>query len=266
VTTLGIVASLMAASLRSELQYRANFVVRVLYGLIFQLTGFAFIGVVLGRFGEIGGWGVGDVAFLYGLRLLVHALRGLVFGNVDHVENLVRDGGFDRIMVRPLAPLLQVMAARIPISDTGNLLGGLGLFLAANALAGVAWTPPALLYLGLAIVGGGLVEAAIELACATLAFRLLSAQAFYVLLNDLNNTLGNYPFTIYGGVVRWALTFVLPIAFIAYLPATVLLGRTDELSVHPALAYAAPVIGVLLFMLAYWFWQHELRAYQSAGH
>jgi ABC-2 type transport system permease protein len=46
----------------------------------------------------------------------------------------------------------------------------------------------------------------------------------------------------------------------------VLLGRTGELSVHPALAYAAPLVGAVLYGGALRFWSREMRHYQSAGH
>jgi len=62
------------------------------------------------------------------------------------------------------------------------------------------------------------------------------------------------------------LTFGVPVAFIAYLPATVLLGRTGELSIHPALAYGAPGIGAAMFVLAYLFWRSQIAHYQSSGH
>jgi ABC-2 type transport system permease protein len=62
------------------------------------------------------------------------------------------------------------------------------------------------------------------------------------------------------------LTFALPIAFVAYLPATVLLGRTGELSIHPLFAYLAPLAGAIVFTLAARFWLSEIRHYQSSGH
>jgi ABC-2 type transport system permease protein len=264
---LVLAASLAAAHLRGELQYRANFVVNIVYGLVYQLTGFVFIWVLLGRFESLAGWTLGEVAFLYGLRLLVHALRGLTFGNVGReLEQLVRRGDFDRMLVRPLPPLLQVMARRVPINDFGNLIGGIGVFLAANALVDVDWSASALAYLALAVLGGCLVEAAIELACVSFSFRMISAHALFALANDVNNKFGSYPLTIFGGATRFALTFGIPIAFIAYVPATVLLGRTNELSVHPALAYGAPAVGAAMFGLAYLFWRSQLTHYQSAGH
>lgn len=265
-TALGITLSLALAGVRGEMQYRANFLLMVAASMVSQLTGFLFIAVVLSRFGTIAGWSTGEIAFLYGLRLLVHALRGLAFGNVPNIQYMVREGEFDRVLVRPLAPLLQVMVAHIYLRDVGNLVGGIGLFLAANALLGIDWSPLALLYLLLAIVGGCLVEAAIALVCAALAFRLLSGQTLYVLINDVNNSFVNYPLTIFHGAVQFVVLTIVPLAFVAYVPATVLLGRTNELSLGPLVGYGAPLVGGLFFVLTYWFWRHELNAYQSAGH
>jgi ABC-2 type transport system permease protein len=155
---------------------------------------------------------------------------------------------------------------RVPISDFGNLIGGLAVFLVAAGLVRIDWSPLALLYLLLAVLGGCLIEAALQLACAALGFRLWNGLALYILINDVLNSFGNYPLTVYGALTRFALTFGLPLAFVAYFPAAVLLARTDELSVHPALAYAAPLVGAVWFMLAYRLWRREMASYQSAGH
>jgi ABC-2 type transport system permease protein len=265
-TAFSITASLMLAAIRGEMQYRANFVLMAVVQIVNQLTGFFFIAVVLERFGAIAGWTVGEVAFLYGLRLMIHSFRGVVFGNVPNIERLVRRGEFDRMLARPLNPLLQVMAERVFIRDGFSMLGGLALFLAANALIGVDWSPPALLYLALAVAGGCLIGAGVSLLCAALAFRLMSARTLYALINDVNNTFGAYPMTIYQMGVRVVLMTALPLAFIAYVPATVLLGKGDELILSPLIGYGAPLVGLLCFGLAYLFWRSQLNAYQSAGH
>ena len=88
---------LAGAYLRGQMEYRFNFVVLVVMGLVYQLTGFVFVWVLIARFTNLGGWTLGEIAFLYGLRLLVHAVRGICFGNVgNEMERLVRFGEFDR--------------------------------------------------------------------------------------------------------------------------------------------------------------------------
>ena len=175
---IGITLSMWAASVRGELQYRANFLIMALMGVVYQCTGFAFIWVVLARFQALAGWTLGEVAFLYGLRLTMHALNGALSGGLYSLEWKVRQGEFDRYLVRPMAPLLQLMCERIHVSIAGDLLGGLALFAAAASLVAVDWTPLALLYLALALLGGALVELALRVLFSALSFRFLSANAF----------------------------------------------------------------------------------------
>src|SRR5262245_9719116 len=263
---LGVAYSLWVASVRGELEYRANFLIMVLMGLVYQGTGFVFIWVVLSHFQAIAGWTLGEVAFLYGLRLVMHALNALITGGLYSLEWQVRDGEFDRYLVRPTPPLLQLLCQRVHISVFGDLLGGLALFAVANSLVAVDWTAPALLYLALALLGGALVEMALRVLFSSLAFRFLSASAFLALLNTIFSNFSNYPLKIFGSALEFLLTFGLPLAFMAYFPTTVLLGRTGELRVSPLFAYGAPLAGVLWIGLALLVFQHELRHYQRSGH
>jgi ABC-2 type transport system permease protein len=264
--TLSIMLTLWAASIRSQLQYRTNFLILVAMGLIYQGTGFAFIWVVLSRFEAIGGWPLGEIAFLYGLRLVMHAISVLLSGYIRDLDMEIRHGQFDRVLIRPLSPLRQIISQGVQVNAFGDLIGGVGLFLAAIAMVDVIWTPAVLLYLVLAIAGGALIELGLDLLIATLALRVLNTQSFFYVIDTFFSDFGNYPLKIFGGTVQFLLTFGLPLAFMAYFPATVLLGRTGELSVPPLLAYAAPAAGVCWFGLAVWVFRHELRAYQSAGH
>jgi ABC-2 type transport system permease protein len=265
-SAIGMTLSLWAASIKGATQYRANFVIMVVMGLVYQGTGFAFIWVVLSRFERLAGWTLGEIAFLYGLRLTIHAIDVLVEGNIRGMDDQIRRGEFDRYLLRPMPPLLQIMGNEVQINAFGDLLGGLVLFGVAITLVDIAWTPLHVLYLVLAMVGGALLEMALNLIVGTLGFRFLNTGALLALLDNFFSEFGNYPLRIFGATVQWLLTFGLPLAFMAYFPATVLLGRTGELSVHPVLAYAAPVVGVLWWLAAVAFFRHELRRYESAGH
>src|SRR3954451_9721582 len=143
---IGITFTMWAASVRGELQYRANFLIMVLMGIVYQGTGFAFIWVVLARFQALAGWTLGEVAFLYGLRLIMHALNGALTGGLYSLEWKVRQGEFDRYLVRPLPPLLQLLCERVHVRIVGDLIGSLARFVAAARLVTVNWTPPSVLY------------------------------------------------------------------------------------------------------------------------
>src|SRR6187401_2914836 len=64
-----ITLALGKASLRSEFQYRANAISSVFAGLLFQITGFVVVWIIVDRFNQIGGWSLHEMTFLYGMRL-----------------------------------------------------------------------------------------------------------------------------------------------------------------------------------------------------
>jgi ABC-2 type transport system permease protein len=256
---------LWLAGLRGAMQYRTDTLIIIVMALVFQGTGFAFAWVVLSRFEAIAGWGLGEIAFLYGLRLTIHAVAGVLAGPFFGLEWQVRSGAFDRYLIRPVPPLLQFMTQSVQISVVGDLLGGLAIFAAANALTAVAWTPTSVVYLVLAILGGALVQLAIRTLIGAITFRWQTSQSFMFLADSLVSTYGNYPLTIFGSVLGFVLTFLVPIAFVAYFPATVLLGRTEELHVNQVFAFAAPIAGVVWLLVAALVFNRELSQYQSSG-
>jgi ABC-2 type transport system permease protein len=73
-----------------------------------------------------------------------------------------------------------------------------------------------------------------------------------------------YPVSIYGWAVQLLLTFAIPVAFINYYPAGLLLDRPEYAQVQP-LVYAAPLVGAALFALSLYVWRRGLRLYNGAG-
>jgi ABC-2 type transport system permease protein len=71
--------------------------------------------------------------------------------------------------------------------------------------------------------------------------------------------LGRYPVSIYRQPIRFALTFVLPVAFVATLPARVLTRDLEPVLIAAGLTVAcAAMLGVWIV------WNAGLRRYTSA--
>ena len=255
---------LLVANLRGELQYRANFLLMIVVGLAFEGTGFAVLWVMLLRFGTIGGWTLGEMAYLYGLLTVTSSVTTLVFSFSPGFPWVIREGQFDRYLVRPLPPLLQLITSRIHVPNLGPLLGGLVVFIVATTLVRVDWSLTALLYLLLAMVGSCLLQAATHLVLAGLVFRMLSTGMLAQIVSDVARY-GYYPLKIYVSPLRLFLTFVFPAAFMGYLPASVLLNRTGEIGIPALFAFLAPLAGIIWCVPAYLFFHRQIRFYQSTG-
>ncbi|SDS36307.1 ABC transporter permease [Microlunatus soli] len=258
---------LLSAAVRAQGQYRANLIISLIGAIAYQGAGFAFVWVVVSQFGQLGGWGLPELALLYGMRLGAHGLFTFFFAQLlGEVGDIVREGTFDRFLIRPLDPLLQVITRQFNLTVIGDLIGGIGLIVIGAAAVDVAWTAPSFGFLVLAVIGGALIEGSMQLAASALSFRLLSTETLSYAIDQLLAELGGYPLRIFPRGIQLGLTFVFPLAFIAYFPASVLLGRTDELATPAWLALLAPAAGILTTITAYAFWRHQSRHYSSAGH
>ncbi|GIF14148.1 ABC transporter permease [Actinoplanes teichomyceticus] len=254
------------AALRGAAQYRGNIAVMVLAGAVYQGSGFAFVGVLLHTFGTVAGWRLGEVAFLYGMRLLAHALWLVTLDGVGQADAAIREGHLDRMLLRPANTLGQLANHTRSLLPFGDLSVALVVFGVALTVADVDLSPGSVAFLLLAVVGGALIEGSAAVLVAGFSVRVPDTWALRTVLFDAFDTLGSYPLSIFGSGVQRVLTYVWPIAFVAFLPASVVLGRTGQLAVPATLGYATPAVGVVLFTLAYRFWRRQLRGYQGVGH
>lgn len=263
---LAILWDMALTSLRSEFQYRANVIASIIGGFVYQLTGFIVVWIIVDRFDALGGWTLPEITFLYGMRLTAHGIYYALFSQMFDLDRVLITGEFDRYLVRPMSPLLQLFTRKLRVNCFGDLIGGATLLAFAAAGAGIDWSPASFALLIAAVIGGALIEGAVQVTMGSLAFRFLNAQAARVATNEVFNLYGNYPMTMFPKVLEYLLTFALPVAFVAYFPASTILGRTDELSVAPWIGWLAPVLGVVLFTLAVQLWTWQSRHYQSSGH
>lgn len=256
---------LYRTAVRGEMQYRFNFIMLCILGLVYQGGGIAFVWVVLRTFDTIAGWTFGEVAFLYALRLLAHAAWAVPFHQLEFMDGTIREGRFDRYLVRPLNPFLQVITTRFQMNVVGDVVAAILMFVLAVNLVSIDFSPLNILYLVLAVIGGALAEGAAKVFVSSLSFRFVQTWAANRLADNIYLMFGSYPTNIFGPVLAWGLTWVVPVAAVAYLPSSLLLDKTGDLHVPAVVAIAAPLIGAVWFTVAYWWWHRQVRGYQSVG-
>ncbi|MEU0518542.1 ABC-2 family transporter protein [Streptosporangium sp. NPDC006007] len=252
---------LAVAALRSGMQYRGNFLLSLVSGLFYNASSFALIWVLGARLGAVQGWEFTELCFLFGLRLAAHGLWIPFLGAVSNLEQLVRSGNFDTYLLRPASPLVQVATSQVSIDSLAEL--GLGVVVLAwmGGRTGIQWSPFSVTFLVVAVIGGALIEASLQIVLASLAFSDVNSRQLRTGLDQMITTVGGYPISLFDSVGRFIFTGVVPIAFIAFAPATVLLGKPFPVF----LGYAAPAFGVAFFCGAIAFWNLQIRRYRSSG-
>ena len=250
----------------TTLEYRENFLLWLAFTIVYHGSAVATLYVVLHQFPSMNGWNFREMAFLYGLWMLAHALHNTLFSAVSDIPEAVRDGDFDRTLVRPLDALFATIATPGQIFPDEFILA-LFYFALATWYAGVRVDLGFVAFVPFVVVGGALIDLAINLFIATLAFWFVRVDALRWIAMQLEEEFTRYPIGIYSRSVRLVLTFVLPFAFMNYFPAAFFLHKNDATFVLPPTAgLFSPVVGALFATAAYAFWRFGLNRYQGVGH
>ncbi|WP_246574541.1 ABC transporter permease [Streptomyces genisteinicus] len=253
------------AAWRGQMQYRSNFLAMVALGVVYQGAGFGIVLVVMHTVDAIGGWSLEEIAFLYGLRMLAHAAWVVPLGHLWSLDQAVREAQFDRYLLRPMNPFVQFLTSRVELNAFGDLLVALTVFGYSCTLVGIDFTLPVVLLLAAAVCGGALIEVSVQLVLACAVFRTLNTSALRNLADAVFGTLGSYPLTIFPAFSQHVLAAT-PIAFVAYFPASLALGKEEGLPVPHWYALLSLPVGILMACAAALVWKSQMRHYQSAGH
>nr|WP_238354863.1 ABC-2 family transporter protein [Kribbella sandramycini] len=224
-----------------------------------------FIGVLLNAFGSIAGWTPAEVMVLFGIRMASHSMYAFFFRRVIDVDLVVHTGEFDRYLLRPTSPFLQLLTRRFNLQQFGDVIVAAAILAVALPKASITWHPLLALWLVIAIGAGGMLEGALQLARGALAFRLQNTQSLTALIDTVFGTYGNFPLQIFGTLGSILFTVVLPLAFVGWIPAAIVTGRTDSLWFPTWLAWLSPAVGVAGMAAAIFFFTRQSRHYSSPG-
>ncbi|MEV0175329.1 ABC transporter permease [Streptomyces sp. NPDC050803] len=251
--------------IRSMTAYRTSFALTVVGNLL--ITGLDFVAILLmfSQVDSLGGWTLPEVALLYGLSATAFGLADLLLGSMDVLGGRIRDGSFDVLLVRPAPVLAQVGADHFALRRLGRITQG-GLVLGYALLAvDVDWTAPKVLLVPVMVACGAVIFGSVFVAGAAFQFVAQDAAEVQNAFTYGGNTLLQYPPTVFGTDLVRGVTYVLPLAFVNWVPAAYVLGRPYPLGLPDWAAFAPPLVAAGFCALAGLAWRAGLRAYRSTG-
>jgi viologen exporter family transport system permease protein len=256
---------LVGAHVRSQLQYRLSFALNFVGVALITLLDFVAILIIFQQVSALGGWTVEEVALLYGIACVSFGVADLAIGHLDLFPNMIREGTFDQILVRPLPSLFQVVASDFALRRLGKVTQGFAVLVFALIQVDVDWDAGRVGMLPLAVVTGAVIYAAVWVALATVAFWIVDAIEFVNAFTYGGNFLSQYPLNVFARWLRGLVLFVVPISFVAYFPALYILDKPDGLGLPDALRFVSPAVAIVTALAAHAAWNHAVRHYRSAG-
>ena len=264
---LDIYRRLVGAQIRSQAQYRVAFFVDVL-GTALSLGGFFLsIALVLQRFGALGGWTLGEIAFLYGLLETSFGVMDMIFSGFDPraFGERVRRGTFDQLLLRPVNITLQVFGDEFLIRRLGRIVQGAAILAYAVAATDLVWTPGKIAYLPFVLFGMLAFFGGLFIIGATITFWTIESIEVVNIFTYGTSELISYPMNIYPTWLRSLFTFIIPAGLLNYYPALYFLDKPDPFGLPGFTRFVAPLAGMAVLAVALAFWRFGLRHYQSTG-
>lgn len=253
-----VFAATFSVSLRRSLAFRTNLVFEVLATLLVVASTLAALGIVFSRAETLGGWTAAEATVLLGTYQIVSGLLWtFIEPNLLWFRGQVVDGKLDDILLQPVPSIYLASLGSCAPLGLLHVVTGFGIL--AYGVGSLAVTPTSgdllawLLMLGAAVA----VTWASRVLLACLAFWTPAVEPS--VLYSAVWQFGRYPVSMYRQPIRFTLTWVVPLALVATLPARMLTRDAEPLPLLAGLGAAIGAVAVVNVI-----WQAGLRRYTSA--
>ncbi len=264
---LSLLMRLLRIQIRSQLQYPVSFILDVIGNAI--ILGFYFLAFsfALTQFEGIGGWTLGEVAFIWGLTEFSFGLMDMLFSGFDYdaFGPLIRKGRFDQLLLRPVNISLQVLGSRFVLRRLGRIIEGLVIFIFGVSQLDIHWTIAKILYVPVLSVSQVLFFGSLFIIGATTTFWTKERLEILNIFTYGGSEIMSYPMHIFPRPIRLIFTFLVPAIFLSYFPAVYILGKSDPLNAPRFISFIAPLVAGGTMYLAIKFWHFGIENYQSTG-
>lgn len=258
--SIGLYRRYASICVAGAMQYKMSFFLMIFARCLASFGEFLAIRFLFSDLKAIGEYSYGEVLLCFSVIQMSFTLSEL-FGNGFKVfDGMIKNGEFDRMLLRPVSPILQVVGSRFEIGRTGPLVTAVITLALGIRSCTVVWNLPRICTLLLMIAGGTFLFIGLFLLGASFCFFTIEDASIINVLTYGAKTHGKYPIDIYGtGIMRFC-TYIIPYTLIQYYPLQYLLGRSDNgmLACYP--------FGIVVFWLfCYGIWCLGVRNYKSCG-
>jgi ABC-2 type transport system permease protein len=252
---------LITQQLKAILEYQTDFFIMLLSALLTQGLGFIFLWVVFERIPDIHGWRFWEIAFIYAMTFFAGGFATFFFNGISTMNHLVNSGELDRLLVRPVSPILQILGSRVGMNGLGNMLVG-GVIIVQSLLnIKLDWTIGKGLFFIVIFISAMVIRTSILFVSSATAFWTESPRnAFPFMIHSLGD-LARYPITIYSFGIQIFIAIVVPYAFVGFIPASYLF----EVDGWSFIGWFSPLMSVYCIIISIWIFHKGLNRYESVG-
>src|SRR5574344_603298 len=172
----------LAQNTKIKLEYKMDSLILFISGAAMQTLGFLFLSVLFLNVPSIQGWTQWEIILMLSMIFISEGLVSFAFEGAWQMAFLMNMGEMDRLLLRPVSPILQILTFTMGVHGIGNLAMGIALFAISLGHVGVEWTLAKALFVPVFIVSACAIRVAVSFAANCAAFWIKSFSNAFPLM------------------------------------------------------------------------------------
>lgn len=218
----------LALHLKSELEYRVSFIISFLSQILVFFTYYFVILALFLKFDHIKGFSMYEVLLCFSIIQFGYAFNEVFARGIDRFDQLMIQGGFDRLLLRPKNIIIQVLCSDSDFVKTSRLIQAIIVLVISLMHLSISWNIYRILTLLLMMLSAIVIFFGIFLLAASYCFYTVQGLEVRNVFTDGGKHMAQYPIGIFNKGFVWFFTFIIPYAFVNYYPLLYFLGKVDS--------------------------------------
>lgn len=247
-------------SIIREMEFRGNFLLGIFRQFSWVAAFVFMVEIIFRNTASLNGWAKPEMLIILSLSRFIEGTVDLfVSRNIAMFPQSIQKGTFDFFLTKPIPAQFAFAFQKFYIYNIGNVVSGLMLFVYALMNLETPLSSGVILSFATLVVTSFIVFYSFLILVACLVFYFERLEALYGIMTLFTEPL-TVPFDIFPRVPRLAITYIIPIAFIVFVPAQAITSKLHTWQIPVAILVAA-----IFLTLANLAWSSGLKRYTSAS-
>lgn len=259
---LKIYLKLLQFGVIMAVNYRVSFLIQVLVEVGYSVVFVAYYLVILNNVSTIAGWNQNEILFLRGLNIVVsEIIIGAFFVyNLWQLPNKIKNGDVDIALTKPINSMFILSLGYPFVASFFSIIPGIIIMIYSFLKLNIEFNPVFALISLVSLIFGIIISYSICVIIAAFSFKFVGTSSLPRLASNLTVEYKAIPHDAFSGVIRFLLMYVFPSAFIASIPASLLIRKMDF-----GFVLTGGILMLILFTLAVKTWNKMIKNYSSAS-
>ena len=250
----------MRLHFKSLIEYKASFIFG-LFSQVFVFLGYYFIILALfNKFDNIKGFTLYEVLLTFAIIQFGYSINEIFARGIDQFDDLIVDGSFDRLLIRPQPIIIQVLCSQIAWIRISRTIQAIIILIISLFNLDIAWSIEKVIVLILMLLSSIIIFFGIFLLMASYCFVTVKGLEIRNLFTDGGKHMAQYPIGIFRKGFVFIFTYIIPYAFVNYYPLLYFLGKTDN-----KLYIFSPLVVIIYLIVPCYAFKKGVKRYASTG-